>query len=59
MTIPILMLRNYHLRICDFFEFVKNLDLTDLNEKMDIDLGILEGLGIYRQKIHDPEKIDQ
>lgn len=55
----ILMLRNYHLRICDFFEFVKNLDLTDLNEKMDIDLGILEGLGIYRQKIHDPEKIDQ
>lgn len=55
----IAMLRNYHLRICDFFEFVRNLDLTDLNEKMDIDLGILEGLGIYRQKIHDPEKIDR
>lgn len=55
----IAMLRNYHLRICDFFEYVRNLDLTDLNEKMDIDLGILEGLGIYRQKIHDPEKIDR
>ena len=26
---------------------------------MDIDLGILEGLGIYRQKIQDPEKIDR
>lgn len=48
------MLRNYRLKICDFFEFVRSLDPKDLNERMDIDLGILEGLGIYRQKIQDP-----
>lgn len=53
------MLRNYRLKICDFFEFVRSLDPKDLNERMDIDLGILEGLGIYRQKIQDPEKIDR
>ena len=53
------MLRNYQLKICDFFEFVRSLDPTDLNERMDIDLGVLEGLGIYRQKIQDPEKIDR
>lgn len=53
------MLRNYRLKISDFFEFVRNLDFSDLNERMDIDLGILEGLGIYRQKIQDPEKIDR
>lgn len=53
------MLRNYHLNISKFFEFVGNLDPTDLNERMDIDLGILEGLGIYRQKVQEPEKIDR
>ena len=53
------MLRNYRLKVCDFFEFVRTLDSTDLNEKMDIDLGILEGLGIYRQKIQKPEEIDR
>lgn len=53
------MLRNYRLKICDFFEFVRAIEPTDLNERMDIDMGILEGLGIYRQKIQDPEKIDR
>ncbi len=38
---------------------MRSLDPKDLNERMDIDLGILEGLGIYRQKIQDPEKIDR
>lgn len=53
------MLRNTHLNINYFFEFIRNIDPADLSERMDIDLGILEGLGIYRQKIQDPEKIDR
>lgn len=53
------MLRNYGLKIIDFFEFVNSLDITDINEKVEIDLSILEALGIFRQRIHEPKKIDQ
>ena len=53
------MLRNYRLKIIDFFEFVNSINLADVNERIDIDLSILEGLGIFRQKVHEPKKIDQ
>lgn len=53
------MLRNSRLRISDFFEFLRRIDCHDINERMEIDLGILEGLGIFRQRVHDPFKIDR
>lgn len=55
----IAMLRNFRLKTDDFFKFLRSINIVDLNEKMDIDLGILEGLGIFRQKIKEPEKIDR
>lgn len=53
------MLRNYHCSVEDFFEFLRSLDHNDLNERMDIDLGILEALCIFRQKIQTPRKVDR
>lgn len=53
------MLRNYHFNVEDFFEFLRSLDHNDLNERMDIDLGILEALCIFRQKIQTPRKVDR
>ena len=55
----IAMLRNSRLSICNFFEFIRRIDCSDINERIEIDLGILEGLGIFRQKVQDPEKIDR
>ena len=43
------MLRNYRLKTCDFFEFVRSLDPKDLNERMDIDLEFLKG-SVYTGK---------
>lgn len=53
------MLRNYRLDILKFCEFVRTIDPSDIIERMEIDLGILEGLGIFRQKVQNPEKIDK
>lgn len=53
------MLRNYRFRTGRFFEFLRPLDYNDLNERMEIDFGILEAIGIFRQKIQDPMKIDR
>lgn len=55
----IAMLRNPRLKIHKLFEFLRNIDCSDLNERMEIDLGILEGLGIFRQKVQDPDKVDK
>ena len=53
------MLRNYHLETEEFFDFLRPLDFEDLNERMDIDLGILEAINLFRQRIQDPLKIDK
>lgn len=53
------MLRNIHMDIYDFFNFISTIDPSDLTERIDIDLGILEALGIFRQKIQNPKKIDK
>ncbi|MCM1139781.1 MAG: hypothetical protein NC453_14535 [Muribaculum sp.] len=55
----IVMLRNSRLSISKFFEFLRSMDCSDINERMEIDLGILEALGIFRQKVQDPNKIDR
>ncbi|MCM1140135.1 MAG: hypothetical protein NC453_16340 [Muribaculum sp.] len=55
----ITMLRNSRIKISKFFEFLRSVDCSDINERMDIDLGILEALGIFRQKVQEPEKIDR
>lgn len=55
----ITMLRNSKLNINRFFEFLRNINCSDINERMEIDLGILEGLGIFRQKVQEPDKIDR
>lgn len=38
---------------------MRSIDSSDINERMEIDLGILEALGIFRQKVQDPNKIDR
>jgi hypothetical protein len=53
------MLRNSRLNIQYFFEFIRTFKYTDLNEQMNIDLEILEALGIFRQKVQEPGKIDR
>lgn len=53
------MLRNSKLNINRFFEFLRSISCSDINERMEIDLGILEGLGIFRQKVQEPDKIDR
>ena len=53
------MLRNRRFSSKHFFNFLRNLDYGDINEKMDIDLSILEALNIFRQRVHDPNKIDK
>lgn len=55
----ITMLRNSRLNINRFFEFLRSINCSDINERMEIDLGILEGLGIFRQKVQEPDKIDR
>lgn len=55
----ITMLRNSRLNINKFFEFLRSINCSDINERMEIDLGILEGLGIFRQKVQEPDKIDR
>jgi hypothetical protein len=53
------MLRNSRLNIQYFFEFIRTFKFTELNEQMNIDLEILEALGIFRQKVQAPDKIDR
>lgn len=53
------ILRNRRCRNGQFFEFLRTLDYDDLNERMDIDLGIMEAIGIFILKIQDPMKIDR
>jgi hypothetical protein len=53
------MLRNSCLKMNDFFEFLRSFDYTDINERMDIDLGVLESLGIFRQRVQSPDNIDR
>lgn len=52
-------LRNRCCNTQNFFNFVRDIDEHDLNENMDVDLGILEALGIFRQRVSDPKLIDQ
>lgn len=52
------MLRNRRFNLQDFCEFSRTFTTTDLNENMEIDLGLLEALGIFRQRVQDPHKID-
>ena len=53
------ILRNRRFDSTYFFDFLRNLDYEDINEKMDIDLPILEALNIFRQRVHNPNNIDK
>jgi len=53
------MLRNQRFSLEAFISFLHGIDVKDVTERMDIDLGILEGLGIFRQRVQDPFKIDR
>lgn len=53
------ILRNRRFKSEFFFEFLRKLHCDDINEKMDIDLAILEALEIFRQRVHYPDKIDK
>ena len=53
------ILRNRKCNCEDFFHFLQHLDYKDVNEKMEIDVGILEALTIFRQRVQDPMKIDR
>lgn len=53
------VLRNRRFKSEYFFDFIRKLDCDDINEKMDIDLAILEALNIFRQRVHYPDKIDK
>jgi len=51
-------LRNYRFNLPDFITFISSINMFDVTERMEIDLGILEALGIFRQRVQDPMKID-
>ena len=53
------MLRNYRFDCERFFEFLRSLDIEDLNERMSIDLSVLEAIGIFRQRVQDPLNVDK
>ena len=53
------ILRNHRFRYDAFQAFIHSLDLNNLTERMEIDLSLLETIGIFRQRVHDPAKIDR
>ena len=52
------VLRNKIFDCGNFINFFGKIDRMDMNEKMDIDLGLLEAIGLFRQRVQDPYKID-
>lgn len=53
------ILRNRRFDSEYFFDFLRKLDFDDINEKMDVDLAMLEALDIFRQRVHFPDKVDK
>lgn len=53
------MLRNRRCNIQVLMDLIQKLDIADVTERMEIDLDILKGLGIFEQRVHDPSLIDK
>lgn len=59
MELRLLMkLRNRDFTLDEFTKFLNQIDFNDLNESMSIDMGLLEVLGIFRQRVRCSNQID-
>ena len=51
-------LRNKNFNVLDFVAALKNMDILDLDNRMQIDMGLLEVVGLFVKTVKNPDWID-